>query len=281
MVGGKSWAMARFADVPVERSLAVADVEDHAAVAGGAHRRSDLAILVEDAVRHPVVHVGHHVALAHHRQHLIQRFRPGVLRVDHDRQPGGVGRLAGEVERFDPGVLAAIERRVRRTLTPSTRSRLASIAASAFGTLAHLMSSSSPTSREIMPIEEMLTWARMRVSLASMTYLRKPSKGVGAGGTGVDDGCGAGGEAGVSGVDAVVGDAFVDVDMGVDQTGGDDLTIGVNRLRCLGGVDLFRHGDDFAVREGDIAPGVDALRSIDERAAGDQQVVSRHGMLLG
>ena len=75
-----------------------------------------------------------------------------------------------------PALRPTIESRVRRTLTPSITSRLASIVCSAWGTSTHLMSSNSPTSPVSIPWTEMLSWAKMRVSLTSMMYLRNPGK---------------------------------------------------------------------------------------------------------
>jgi hypothetical protein len=59
-------------------------------------------------------------------------------------------------------------------LTPRITSRCCSIVAIALGTLAYRRSSSSPTSRVIIPCDEMFSWANRRVADVSMTYLRKP-----------------------------------------------------------------------------------------------------------
>ena len=76
----------------------------------------------------------------------------------------------------NPAALPTIASLVKRTLTPRITSRLASIMAIARGTLAKRMSSSSPISGFNMPCAEMLSWAKRRVALTSITYLRKPGK---------------------------------------------------------------------------------------------------------
>ena len=67
-----------------ERALAMTDVELHAALAGGQHRRFDLALRGAGGIREWAEGVGEHIARPQHVEHFLIGGRR-VVDVAHER----------------------------------------------------------------------------------------------------------------------------------------------------------------------------------------------------
>ena len=98
MSGNQVLRQRRLRHAPGEAALAVPHVEVDAAIHGGADGGAHASVVVEDALIQPVIAVGQQVAGLHLAEDVVQRA-DGCVGVDHDRQPHGVSRLAGAVQR--------------------------------------------------------------------------------------------------------------------------------------------------------------------------------------
>ena len=120
---------------------------------------------------------------------------------------------------------------------------------------------------------------REDASFAGLDHvLAEAVEGVGSGRSGIDDRRRTVGEAGLIRVDPVMGDAFEDVHMRVDQTRHDQHAVGIDHLTSLIGRDFGSDCRDPSTGEGDVAPVVDTLRGIDEGTARDDEIIGGHDM---
>ena len=201
---------------PGEAALAVSHVEMDAAIDRVADRGAHAAVVVEDALIQPVIAVGEQVAGLHLAEDVV-KGADGRVGVDHDRQPHGIRRLAGAVQRR--------QRVVSRQVFADPGLDADDHVAVALADLDGSLGVDEPDVLELThnrrdharrgDVE-----AGLEARFGDLDHVAPQTlEGVGAGRSGVDGrGDAAGQDIGV-GVDAVVADAVVDVHVDVDEAG--------------------------------------------------------------
>ncbi len=262
-------------DLEGERALAVADVEDDAAFAGGFDRWLDRTLAGDGAVGEGAEAVGQHVARAHFVNNGVVGWR-GVVKVDHERHADFLGNEEGCVERRD--ALGARGSHANADLDANDEIAILVRDAGCISWRHHA---------DVLALAdhdgggEGVDARKRDVEIGEDTGVRRfdnvlaePGEIAGTGRAGVDRGGDATGAAELVGIDAKRGAAPVDVGVEVDQAGCDDEARRIADLGGGAGGELARIADAFdsAVLECNVGDAVDALRRIDDAAAADDEI---------
>ena len=271
-VGHKAFGQHGARGLPAERSLAVADVEDDAALARGQHRGLDLALAVDRRVRERAEAVGQHVSGTQPRDHLLVGGRR-LVDVHHHRQAGFVGDLLGDVERND-------SRRPARH-PPYADLDADDEVAVGFDHLDAVARSEQPDVVAFShhdPLREGVDPGEGDVQVGQDAHrapldhvLAEAGEIAGPSAAGVDAGRDRAAAGEVLGVDAERRASPIDVGVQIDEAGRDDEARHVAHLGALG-FEALAHCGDLAAGEGDVGHAVEILRGVDHATVAKDEI---------
>ena len=222
-------------------AVAVADVEDDAALARRQDLLADRAVAADRRVREGSEAVGQHVARAQHVQHLVPRRRR-VVDVRHHRQAQLVGHLDRQRQRRQAGIAAGLGADARLDADDDVRvlarrrAAFVRVEQPHVGALAdhHVLGEGEDAGKRDVDVGQDARPGRLDHVLAEAGEIAC------AGAAGVDEGRRAAAPRDRLGVDAQRGAAPVDVRVQVDQPRRDDPSADVAHLARPAGGDAAR-----------------------------------------
>ena len=265
---------------------AVADVDAHAARDGLEHDGVDLAFLGDEAAGMAGEGMRQDVARLHDRHQFADQFvgvrhraffeaRPQLAEVDVERQPGLPRDLAAGLDHLQPPARLAADLGMRLDAAHDVEVLLGdahgvidvdAVRAVEIGIEMTLKAADQVAGDEAQ--QSALRGFGQVVAEAAERHATRPAL--------VDERGDAGTHADHVGVEAeLAGDVFVDMGVGVDHAGGDDLAGEIDALARGGLRQVGRDGGDLAAGDGDVAAAVHAGCRIDQRSAREQDVIRK------